>query len=265
MGKLIILNTPIGNLGDVTERMLNAYKNGAFFIAEDTRNFKSLLNKLGISLQGKRIISYHDHSTAAELEHILALLTESDGYLVSDAGSPIISDPAYPLVRAAYQRGIDVDAISGVSSIIMALELAALPTTPFTFLGFLPRDKAKARELLGKAILQGTTHVFFESPKRVQKRVEQLLDMSATIEVVVIRELSKQYQQVQFFTPGSAVNITEKGEFVIVFKAIEENKTTEEIHPAILDYVNGKQSKKELAKLLNKLGGGATKDIYSLL
>ena len=131
MGKIILLNTPIGNLGDLTPRVLEALTKGETFAVEDTRVFRELLNHVGISLSGKRIHSLHDQSEDSQVEKLLELLGGGDLYVASEAGSPIVSDPAYPLVIAAYERGIEVESFSGVSSPIMALELSGLPPIPF--------------------------------------------------------------------------------------------------------------------------------------
>jgi len=159
VGKIILLNTPIGNLGDLTPRVLEALKTGRVFAVEDTRVFKELLNHLEITLEGKNIFSFHDQSNPKEIERLLELATQQDLYLVSDAGSPIISDPAYPIVSNARKAAIEIDSYSGVSSPIMALELSGLPPMPFTFHGFLPRDKGPKENIF--LTLNRGTHIFF--------------------------------------------------------------------------------------------------------
>lgn len=121
MGKIILLNTPIGNLGDLTPRVLEALKVGTVFAVEDTRVFKELLNHLGVSLHGKRVFALHDQSDDKQMDKMVELAQMDDLYVTSDAGSPIISDPAYPLVLAATEKGIAVESYSGVSSPVMAL------------------------------------------------------------------------------------------------------------------------------------------------
>ena len=109
MGKIILLNTPIGNLSDLTARVREALETGENFAVEDTRSFKELLNHLGISVSGKRILSLHDQSEKRDLEKVLSIAEGADVYVASEAGSPIISDPAYPLICAAYAKGLTVE------------------------------------------------------------------------------------------------------------------------------------------------------------
>lgn len=269
MGKVILLNTPIGNLGDVTVRALEAYRQGTIFFAEDTRNFKQLLNHLQVSLEGKRVYSYHDHSQEESLNFVLELTESQDIYLVSDAGSPIVSDPAYPVVKAAYERGIPVDTISGVSSVISALELAGLPANPFTFIGFLPRDKSKQDKVLERYKNISGSYVLFESPHRVLKTVEKLFSLFERVEVALVREISKQFQEVIHICCLEELKnkaVTQKGEFVIVFHhQAEEKSRGGELPEELKEYLAGRQSKKDLAKLLSRLSGGKTKEIYSFL
>lgn len=270
MSKLILLNTPIGNISDVSARVLTAYKEGIYFFAEDTRNFKALLNHLGVSLEGKLINSFHDHSGDGKIQEIINLVESNDVFLVSDAGSPIVSDPAYPLIKAAYQAGIEIDSYSGVSSVTMALELSGLPPVPYTFLGFLARDKSKMTKQLMACLEQGGTFLFFESPKRVEKTVELLSQLTeGSVEIAVIREMSKQFQQIVKFnskeTSYKNISINPKGEFVVVFYSDAKGQSQGEFETVLNNYLEGKQSKKELSKLLSKFSSQSSKELYALL
>ena len=160
-GELCLLSLPIGNLKDLTSRALEALKEGSYFVVEDTRTFKSLLNHLQIAYADKKIWSYHEHSSEKEQENILQLLLAGNRvYVASDAGSPLISDPAYPLVKEVIQQGIDVRTLPGVSSVLVALELSGLPPYPFFFYGFLPREEEKQKNFLQKILV----HTPFISP-----------------------------------------------------------------------------------------------------
>ena len=197
MGKIILLNTPIGNLGDLTPRVLNALKEGHQFAAEDTRVFKDLLNHLGISLEGKRVFSLHDQSEGSVIEKLLDMAEREDLYVTSDAGSPIISDPGYPLIVGAYKRGLKIESYSGVSSPIMALELSGLPPIPFHFHGFLPREDAKKTKIFNELTIG--THIYFEAPTRIEDTLDLLSEVLPQVEVAVVRELSKKFEQVLRF------------------------------------------------------------------
>jgi 16S rRNA (cytidine1402-2'-O)-methyltransferase len=266
VGKIILLNTPIGNLGDVTSRVKEALQEGEFFAVEDTRMFKDLLNLLGVSLSGKRIISFHDHSKPEEIDWLLDQAKEKDLYLASDAGSPMISDPAYPLIKRAYERDIEVDSYSGVSAPIMALELSGLPPIPFHFHGFFPREKG-SKEKIFEALDTGT-HIFFEAPTRV----EETLDIAShfNFEIAVVRELSKKFQQTYRFHSkdwkSHQHELTYKGEFVLLFYQKDSKKALDKELTNLAQEIYEKgATPKQLSKLLSQLLDIPTKDIYSSL
>ncbi len=268
MGKIILLNTPIGNLSDLTPRVREALENGEIFAAEDTRAFKDLLNHLGISVSGKRIYSLHDQSETRDLDKILELASNGDVYVASEAGSPIISDPAYPLVCAAYERGIDVESFSGVSSPVMALELSGLPPLPFQFHGFLPRESGKRQKIFEN--LGGGTHIFFEAPTRIEDTMEDLLKTLPEVRVALVRELSKKFQEVLRFRadewPQRKPSLTVKGEFVLLFHRGEARATGSKELTALAQEMLAKGAgPKLLAKLLGEILDRPTKEIYSEL
>lgn len=268
MGKIILLNTPIGNLGDLTARVREALEKGEVFAAEDTRVFKELLNHLGISLQGKRVFSLHDQSEPGQVEKLLDQAEREDLYVASEAGSPIVSDPAYPLVAGAYKRGIKVESYSGVSSPIMALELSGLPPIPFHFHGFLPREKGKKIKTFQETTVG--THIFFEAPPRVEDTLDDLAEFNPDLPVVVVRELSKKFEQVLRFKSGdwakvkSEVNF--KGEFVILFHR-DEVKTIQgqELTNIAEEMMASGATPKQVAKLLGLILDRSSKDIYTEL
>jgi 16S rRNA (cytidine1402-2'-O)-methyltransferase len=268
VGKIILLNTPIGNLGDISPRVQEALKNGTLFAAEDTRVFKELLNHLGISVQGKKILSLHDQSGSNQVDKLIEYAQNEDLYVASEAGSPIISDPAFPLVVAAYEHKIKVESYSGVSSPIMALELSGLPPIPFQFHGFLPRESGK-RTRIFKEVGYGT-HIFFEAPTRIEETLDELSEVRPDSQIAVVRELSKKFEQVLRFKGKEwsdvKKEITFKGEFVLLFH--NENATastgsdlTEMAQEILANGANPKQ----VAKLLGLILDRPTKEIYSEL
>jgi 16S rRNA (cytidine1402-2'-O)-methyltransferase len=269
VGKIILLNTPIGNLGDLTPRVREAFEEGQYFAAEDTRVFKELLNHLGISLEGKQVYSFHDQSEDYQLGKMLEIAEKGDLYLASDAGSPIISDPAYPLVKAAYERGIKVESYSGISSPIMALELSGLPPIPFQFHGFLPRESGKRVKAFEKCA-QGT-HIFFDAPTRIEDTLEDLASASPESEVAVVRELSKKFEQVLRFKARDWKDHKEqavfRGEFILLFhKPLEEPSIAhKEVRALAEEVLVQGSSPKMVAKLLSLILDRPTKDLYNEL
>lgn len=268
MGKIILLNTPIGNLGDLTPRVLGALKTGKLFSVEDTRVFRDLLNHLGISAENKRILAFHEHSDSKQLDRLFQMAQDEDLYVTSDAGSPIISDPAYPLVARAYELGIKVESFSGVSSPVMALELSGLPPIPFHFHGFVPREKGKRTQLMES--LGPGTHIFFEAPTRIEETMDQLSQEHPDIMVAIVRELSKKFEQVVRFKAGdwekSKAALTFKGEFIFLVHKTEGNfLPRRELESLAQEILAKGATPKVLAKLLGLVLDRPTKDIYSQL
>lgn len=266
MGKIILLNTPIGNLSDLTPRVREALETGEVFAAEDTRVFRELLNHLGISVTGKKIISLHDQSEERDLDKILRLAEAGDVYVASEAGSPIISDPAYPLVCAAYEKGFTVESFSGVSSPIMALELSGLPPLPFQFHGFLPRESGKRRKIF-EALGDGT-HIFFEAPTRIEDTMDDLAATHPEAPVALVRELSKKFQEVRRFSAKTwseeKVSLTVKGEFVLLFHLPQKTSHDfKELSGLAHEILAKGAGPKILAKLLALILDRPTKEIYS--
>ena len=217
---LYLVTTPIGNIQDMTTRGVDVLTKADIIYAEDTRVLKKLLNHLGISLEGKKIISFHDHSSEQKLMQIIGEAKGRVCAFTSDAGSPIISDPAYPLIELAYKNQVNVQSISGVSSIVSALELSGLPPIPFHFHGFLARDKSKKNkdfETIGRVY---GTHIFFEGVSRVLKTLNELCELYPDFRFCIARELTKEFETIYQFTGkeylDSKIEITEKGEFVLL-------------------------------------------------
>ncbi len=248
--------------------MSEALKSGNLFAVEDTRVFKELLNHLEISLEGKKIISFHDHSKIDEIDRLLKLTQDQDLFVASDAGSPIISDPAYPLIKRARELEIKVESYSGVSSPIMALELSGLPPIPFHFHGFLSRDKGP-KEKFFNSLSEGT-HIFFEAPTRVEETMDILEKCEQSFDVAIVRELSKKFEETYHFDSKSwnqfKTKLTYKGEFVILIHQKESKKIRhQELTQMAQEILAQGASPKQIAKLLSEILDIPTKDIYSTL
>ena len=192
-GQLFVVGTPIGNLEDITHRAVSTLKSVDIILAEDTRNSKKLLNAHKIET---KMISYHEHSSEKEIEKIIDLLLEGkDLALISDAGTPTISDPGYGLIRDCIKHDIIIVPIPGVSAITAAMSVSGLPSDSFTFIGFLPQKKGRLKKIEQLNNIENTV-ILFESPYRLEKTLNQLLENLGNRPVVVGRELTKLYEEV---------------------------------------------------------------------
>ena len=192
-GQLFVVGTPIGNLEDITLRAISTLQSVDIILAEDTRNSKKLLDAHKIET---KMISYHEHSNDKEIKKIIDLLLEGkDLALISDAGTPTISDPGYGLIRDCIKHDIVIVPIPGVSAITAAMSVSGLPSDSFTFIGFLPQKKVRLKKIELLKNIENTV-ILFESPYRLEKTLNQLLEHLGNRSVVVGRELTKLYEEV---------------------------------------------------------------------
>ena len=192
-GQLFVIGTPIGNLEDITLRAISTLKNVDIILAEDTRNSKKILDAYNIDT---KMMSYHDHSSDKEIKKIVDLLLDGKQLaLISDAGTPTISDPGYGLIRDCIRNEIGIVPIPGVSSITAAMSVSGLPSDSFTFVGFLPQKKGRLKKIKDLQKLDNTI-ILFESPFRLEKTLNQLLEHLCDRTAVVGRELTKLYEEV---------------------------------------------------------------------
>jgi 16S rRNA (cytidine1402-2'-O)-methyltransferase len=190
-GRLVICPTPIGNLEDVTLRVLAALRDADVVACEDTRRTRTLLDRYGVT--GK-LVSYHEHNERQRAPELVKRMAAGDVVaLVSDAGMPLISDPGFALVQATVAAGLAVDVLPGPSAALAALVASALPAQAWRFAGFLPRKKADLDHVLST---NDTTLVAFESPNRVPKTLQSLATIDANRPVAVCRELTKLHEEV---------------------------------------------------------------------
>lgn len=193
MGTLYIVATPIGNMEDITLRAVRILGEVALVAAEDTRKSGMLLAHLGLS---KPLTSYYEHNKISKVDRILSGLATGDVALISDAGTPGISDPGVELVQAVLDAGYPVVPIPGVSAVITALSASGLSTTHFTFLGFLPRKAGERRDLLSRFTTVPETLVLYESPHRIRDTIDDLIaHFGADRQVVLARELTKKFEE----------------------------------------------------------------------
>jgi 16S rRNA (cytidine1402-2'-O)-methyltransferase len=224
MSKLILVPTPIGNLEDITLRAIRVLKECDLIFAEDTRVTKKLLTHLDIS---KHVVPFHAHNEHKALKGAVdRILNSVESVLVSDAGTPGISDPGFLLVRACVEAGIDVECLPGPTAFVPALVASGFPCDRFAFEGFLPHKKGRQTKLL-KLAEEDRTVILYESPHRLVKCLTQIEEfMGADREVCVVRELSKFFEE---FKRGPVTEVRKyyeanapKGEIVIVIKGKDE-------------------------------------------
>ena len=215
---LYIVSTPIGNLKDITLRALETLKSVDLIAAEDTRHTKILLDHYEIS---KPLTSFFEHNEDRKTQDLIAQLKAGKNIaLVSDAGTPGISDPGYPLIRAAQEEGIKIEVIPGVSAVITALTASGLPSHSFIFEGFLPVKSGARRKKLEGFKEEDRTVIFYESPHRVLKTLKDIVEVLDNPTVVCARELTKKFEEIRkgpaeellvYFTSHPP-----KGEFVLL-------------------------------------------------
>lgn len=225
---LYVIATPIGNLRDISPRAIDILQEAEIIACEDSRITKKLFSLLGITLK-KQFIAYEDHSEEKKAQSLIDLIEEGNAVaLVSDAGSPLISDPGYKLVHLCRKNDIYVTVIPGPCAVVCALQLSGLPTNRFMFAGFIPnKDKARM-DLFAELKDIQTTLVFYETAPRLLKTLKQADSFFANRAVAVIREMTKMYEQT---VNGTCIELLEyfsknepKGEFVIVVAPPEKKE-----------------------------------------
>ena len=200
MGTLYLVATPIGNLDDITLRALHILESVPLIAAEDTRHTMKLLTHFGLRRQ---LISLHAKNEARQLQTIVARLEQHDIALVSDAGTPALSDPGVRLVSAAVAAGHPVVPIPGPSAVLAALVSSGLPTNQFTFLGFLPRKRGELERLIRETAQAKRSFVFFESPHRIVKTLDIMASALGLRSLVVAREITKLHEEFLRGTPAT--------------------------------------------------------------
>ena len=224
IGVLFIVSTPIGNLEDITLRALRILKEVSLIAAEDTRLTRKLLTHYDISTP---TVSYYEHNRLTRIPKIIDHLnTGKDVAVVTDAGTPGISDPAYKLIRAAIESGNRIEAIPGPSASITALTASGLPTDRFIFEGFLPRKKGRKAKLTRLSAIEATV-IFYESPKRIVRTLKDILEFMGDRPAVIGRELTKLHEEMIRGNVSKLLSHftqkTPRGEFVIMIGKDDPN------------------------------------------
>ena len=269
-GVIYVVATPIGNLGDLTERARKVLTDAHLIAAEDTRETRRLLAHCGISTP---LVAYHDHNEAVAAVRLLEIVESGQSIaLVSDAGTPLISDPGYDLVALARARGIRVVPIPGANAAVCALSAAGLPSDRFLFLGFPPRTRAHRHVWMQSFAQEPGTLVFYESGRRA---AETLADLATVLgegrRAVVARELTKRFETFLFGNPRELANRLESdeeqrlGEMAILVEGCPERQASDQAEQErVLRVLAAELPLRQAAGLAARITGGRKNDLYRL-
>ncbi len=259
---------PIGNLGDLSPRAKEILQHVEVVLVEDTRQAGLLFNRLGLGK--KEFISLFDHNEKSRIDLVLDLLQKGKEIaLISTAGTPVVSDPGYLVVRACRDNGYKVVPVPGPSSPVTALMASGLPPQPFTFLGFLPRKRGeKKRVFLEYADIRSTL-IFFERKNRLQETLEIAFEALGERECCLARELTKRYEELISFALGELLDkdLQLPGEFTVLLGPPQEIYFTEQSqveHVLLAEMDKGGKPKQIIRRVMDKVKGWNTKQIYQL-
>ena len=275
-GTLYLCATPIGNLGDITERVLRTLEEVDLIAAEDTRNTLRLLNHFGIK---KPLTSYHEYNKFTKAEELITKLHNGQNIaVVTDAGTPAISDPGEVIAAMCIEQGIKVTSLPGACALITALTMSGMPARRFCFEGFLPTDKKERRYILEQLRREERTTILYEAPHHLRGTLQELYDNLGERRITLCRELTKKFEEALPMTLSSAIvyysGTEPRGEYVLVLAgadraALEEEKRgrfeemTLEEHMAM--YTDQGLSRKEAMKKVAADRGVSKRDIYKEL
>lgn len=275
-GKLYLCATPIGNLEDITYRVVRTLKEVDLIGAEDTRNSIKLLNHFDIKTP---MTSYHEFNKYDKAKQLVEMMKDGKNIaIITDAGTPGISDPGEEVVRQCYEQGIEVTSLPGAAACITALTMSGQKTRRFCFEAFLPKDKKEKAMVLSELEKETRTIIIYEAPHRLLKTLKELLQVLGNRQITLCRELTKKYEEADKTTIEQAIEkYTQneaRGEFVLVIEGKtqeeiqEENKQKWEsmsIEEHVEYYVNQGNDKKAAMKLVAKDRGVSKRDIYNAL
>lgn len=276
VGKLYLVATPIGNLDDMTFRAVQCLKDVDLIACEDTRHSRILLDHYGITT---RTTSYHEHNKydkAAEL--VLQMQKGVNVAVITDAGTPGISDPGEELVKQAMQAGIEITSLPGASAVITALSMSGLSSRRFVFEGFLPADKKERKEALARLEQETRTMVLYEAPHRIHKTLAELMDTLGDRKIRLCRELTKKFEEVMAMTIREALehfeNTEPKGEMVLIIEGMSREEAQAialqkweqmSIREHVDYYMAQGMDEKEAMKEAAKDRGISKRDVYRYL
>jgi 16S rRNA (cytidine1402-2'-O)-methyltransferase len=266
MGTLFIVATPIGNLEDLSPRAARVLREASLIAAEDTRVTRKLLNHINAST---RTMSYHEHSGPRSAKRVLEALEAGDVALVTDAGSPVISDPGAALIDQASSAGHQIVTVPGPSAVTAALSVSGFAADSFTFIGFLPRNEAAREAALRSARDRDETTICFEAPHRIRKTLEQMAETLPDRPISVSRELSKLHEETFRGTAAGALDHFDeaRGEFAIVISGAEtpaKGPSDAEIAEAVAELRSGGLAGRSLVDEATARTGASRSRVYRL-
>jgi 16S rRNA (cytidine1402-2'-O)-methyltransferase len=262
VGRLVLCPTPIGNLEDITLRVLRELEAADLIACEDTRRTRILLDRHGI---GGRTVSLHEHNEASRARELVGRITRGEVVaLVSDAGTPLVSDPGFELVRGCLEAGLPVEVLPGPSAVVTALVASGLPAAAWRFVGFLPRGRAERRGLFAEA---SETVVAFESPRRLAGTLAELAALDPERPAAVCRELTKLHEEV---SRGSAAELAARyaavearGEIVLVVGSAQAGSASlEQAEQALRELVAAGARARPAAGAVARLTGLSANELY---
>ena len=268
---LKIVSTPIGNLGDLSPRAAKALQQVDLIACEDTRTTRKLITLCSLDIRAK-LVAYHDHNGHEMRPRLLSSMQAGKQVaLVSDAGTPLISDPGYKLVAACHKQGITVTAIPGPAAPLMALTISGLPTDRFTFQGFVPQKQTAARAQITESASLTMTQIWFETPRRLAKTLALMADIYGDRLAVITRELTKLHETVEHDSLHSlAQKYAEldppKGELVLLVNGADKSAQDYDeagVH-ALLTEILTRSSVKDAAREAEALTGWPRRDLYQM-
>lgn len=264
-GRLFVVATPIGNMADITLRAVRVLGDVDLVAAEDTRTTRKLLSHHGIKTP---LISYHDHNEALRTPELLHRIENGQSIaIVSEAGTPSISDPGYRLIREAISAGISVEPVPGPSALLAAVVVSGLPSDAFVFEGFLPRRAGERRRRLDELAAERRTLVFFEAPHRLDKTLADMLEVLGDRQVALCRELTKIHEEVRRGLLSELVSELQrrpvKGELVLVVEgAMEVAGDMDAAVTETVELVASGQSVREATRAVAEQRGVARRALY---
>ncbi len=266
--ELYIVSTPIGNLSDITYRAVETLRSAGLIACEDTRHSRKLLDHYGIS---KPLVSLHEHNEAERVEELIGRLIEGTSIaLISDAGTPLISDPGFRLVREAVARGIKVTPIPGASAALAALAGSAIASNEFFFAGFLPRKEGERRRKLEELAAIPATLVFYEAPHRILATLAEIAETMGDPGVCAARELTKLHEE---FLRGKASEVVSRlrardeirGEFTLLIAPREKSEQELPIEEEVLSLVRTGMKKIDAIKAVARDRGLGKREVYEAM